>query len=72
MSEPTPAVLLLWKKGEIVRCMVFDDHTDACDTADGFKRLGYVHSMLDFEHYPAGEKPADTPPRQKALFGNEA
>ena len=63
-----PAILLLWKKNEIERAMLFDDHKDAFDTGERFKQQGYGWSMLSFKHYESGQIPEDAPPLQQKMF----
>lgn len=67
-----PCALILEKgKGENwqQRILIFDDHIQAMDIAEHFKKAGWAWSLRSFEHVTRSEKPSDMPIVQMDLFG---
>jgi hypothetical protein len=72
VGQGKPCALILNKgKGEDWQCRVltFDDHIQAMDVAEHFKKAGWGWSMRPFEHVARGQKPGDMPIVQMDLFG---
>lgn len=66
MSDYKSALLHL-NKGDDDRYMIFESHIDALETASRFKAQGWGWMLSAYETYPAGELPADVPPKQSEM-----
>lgn len=64
-----PAVLIIYKKRQIIRVMWFSNHHQAIDVAQQFKAAGFVWSLHPVETYYTGGIPIDMPEKQLKLFG---
>ncbi len=67
-GELRSAAVLLLRKGQRPRLMIFDDYNDAYDTMKAFCGAQQPAVMVTYEHFGPGEKPADLPMVQQALF----